>query len=709
MLKRPYGENHSDGVLWEDAPVWFTPDRSFARVTANAQSTGTSGPDLLGGTSGADSIQGGEGGDVINGGGGDDVLFGFGRQDRNVGAGAIEATLVASGLDNPIFALSAPGDPNRLFIAEQHTGQIKILDLGTGTVLATPFLDIDGLATSGEQGLLGMAFHPDYASNGKYYVFTNRASDGDIEVWEYTRGANPDVSDTTRKLVIRIDHSEATNHNGGWMGFGPDGYLYIATGDGGGGGDSDNDAQNIDSLLGKILRIDVNGDDFAGAGRNYAIPDDNPFVGVAGADEVFALGLRNPWRISFDPATGDMYIGDVGQGQWEEVNYIPAGQLGGANFGWHVMEGSHVFNPDTPGNPPPNDPSLWNPIFEYGHNDAGGYAVTGGYVINNGDPGGQGLYIFGDFSTGNIWTMRAGEETLTDLVLRNAQIQTDAGSLDLIASFATDGDGNLYVVGLDGEIHRLTFTQGAGDAGDWLIGGGGDDQLFGGVGNDALQGDAGVDLLRGDLGDDFLIGGSGADTLRGGDGVDTADYSASPSRVIIHLGQGTGSGGHAQGDQLIAVENLIGTNGADDFTGNSANNLLQGGGGGDAIRGSGGEDVLDGGLGQDQLTGGAAADIFVFGVAVGAVNADTVTDFVAGADLIQLDRSVFTSLAVGALAPGRLAVGTQAADSNDRIIYNATTGQLFFDPDGVGAQGQVLFATLTGAPTLTAADFIVVA
>jgi glucose/arabinose dehydrogenase len=661
---------------------------------------GNSARNTLNGTNAADTISGGEAGDVINGGGGNDTLYGFGASDRT-GGGLIDATLIASGLGRAVFAGSAPGDPNRLFVLEQDTGRINIVNANTGAVQSPPFLDIDGLATGGEQGLLGMAFRPDYATSGKFFVYTNR-TDGDIEVWEYTRGSNPNVSDTTRQLVLRIEHSSAGNHNGGWMAFGPDGYLYLAVGDGGGSGDTNNDAQRFDTLLGKILRIDVMSDDFAGdPDRNYAIPDDNPFVGVSGAaGEIFAYGLRNPWRMSFDSATGDAYIGDVGQGLWEEINYIRAGELSGVNFGWHVKEGSHVYDGGTLGNPNPNDPSLTDPIYEYGHNNGpfGGFAVTGGYVIRGSSVGGQGLYIFADYATDNIWTLAAREGGFTDLVRRNDQIVVNGGDLDNIASFAIDGSGRIYAVGLDGELHRLTFNAGAGDGHDTINGGAGNDRIWGG------------------WGDDRLTGGPGADTLRGGGGADTAIYTGSSTGVRVFLDGSAGAGGDGQGDVLIDVENLVGSARNDQLTGNGGANVLNGangvdrlvgGSGADWLVGGAGDDRLIGGGGQDLLSGGSGADAFVFSAGLSAGNVDTIGDF-GSSDFIHLAHNAFGGLTAGKLAASAFRVGAAAGDANDRIIYNATTGDLFFDNDGNGAHAQVRFATLLGSPTLTAQDFLVI-
>lgn len=735
---------------------------------------GTSGRDTLTGTSGADVISGGEGGDTVNGGAGNDVIYGYGASDVSASTGDIDAALVASGLSRPVFALSAPGDADRLFIIEQHTGQIKILDLGSGQVLAIPFLDIaDGeLTQGGEQGLLGLAFDPNYAVNGNYYVYVTNAA-GDAEVWRYTRGSNLDVSDTTRQLVISWDHPPATNHNGGWIGFGPDGYLYIATGDGGGAGDINNHAQDVNSLLGKILRIDVGADGFpADPNRNYSIPGDNPFVGVAGADEVFAIGLRNPWRISFDSVTGDMLIGDVGQNAFEEVNFIPAGTLGGRNFGWHVMEGDSIFDPDTPGNPPPGSPLFTDPIYSYAHGGGlfEGFAVTGGYVLHNADAGGQGLYIFADFATDNIWTMRAGAGTMEDLVRRNPQFVVDSGDLDQVASFAVDGSGRIYVVGLDGDIHRLTLQAGAGDAGDRLVGGGGHDRLYGGLGDDTLVGGSGADLLSGGAGldtarygdatsgvqvnltggagvgsvaagdtligvenlvgslfddhltgsggtntlnggsgDDTLNGLGGADALVGGAGIDTATYADATARVQVNLTTNTALENQAAGDTLSGIENLVGSAFNDVLVGNGAANRLRGGSGGDTLSGGSGNDSLFGGPGADMLTGGANRDAFVFHTSLGLGNIDTIVDFIVIDDVIRLESAVFAGLGpAGVLAAGRFHIGGSAADAGDRIIYNPTTGALYFDADGAGGAAQILFATLGAGLALTRADFVVI-
>lgn len=469
MPFRPFRYDHSHDA-GRAAPGWLDRDwgpawRPAGLLETDAAPASTTarpgnGADIVVGTALADGLAGGGGPDVISGGAGDDILYGFGPADRDPQSGGIQAERVAEGLARPLFAASPPGDPDRLFVVEQHTGRIVILDTVSGQLGPTPFLDLPAreIRTGGEQGLLGLAFHPDYESNGRFYVFLTNI-EGTIEVREYLRSSDPDVAEPGYTLVLSIPHPDFANHNGGWMGFGPDGRLYIAVGDGGGVGDPDNSAQDLDSLLGKMLRIDVDGDDFPDdPGRNYAIPPDNPFVGRAGADEVWAYGLRNPWRCSFDPVTGDLYIADVGQGAREELNVVPSGGPGGYNFGWHVREGDRDYDTDTPGNPSPSDPSLVEPLLVYPHVSGpdGGRSITGGYVYH-GPGGAQGQYFFADFVNNNIWTASVGPDgEALGFTNRNGQIVTDQGVVDQVTSFAVDGHGRLYAIGLDGEIFRLT-------------------------------------------------------------------------------------------------------------------------------------------------------------------------------------------------------------------------------------------------------------
>ena len=490
---------------------------------------GLSASDTLVGGAGNDTLSGGEGGDTLTGGAGNDVLFGYGASDKIAGSGDITATRVASGYAAPVFVTSAPGDPDRLYVVEKG-GTIKILDPATGVTNAANFLTIPAaqLQTGGEQGLLSVAFHPNYATNGKFYVFVVNAA-GNLEVRQYDRSTtNPDQANAgSSNVILTIPHPTNGNHNGGWLGFGPDGYLYISTGDGGSGGDPPNNAQNLNVLLGKILRIDVNSDAFAtDPARDYAIPTDNPFAATAGADEIWAYGLRNAWRPSFDRLTGDLYIADVGQDQWEEVNYQPAG-VGGVNYGWVVKEGTHVFDPTRPGNPAPTSPVLTDPVIEYPHasGGTGGFSVTGGYVYRGQSAGMQGVYLYADFVTDQVWSFRVVDGKAVDAANRTSQFVTSGGTVDQIASFGEDGRGNLYIVGLDGEIFRINPQEGAGDGADVLNGAAGMDRILGGVGNDTLRGGDDADTLFGGGQDDLIDGGLGKDNLSGGAGADIFDFN----------------------------------------------------------------------------------------------------------------------------------------------------------------------------------------
>ncbi len=624
--------------------------------------TGTDGADVLSGGGLADFLEGLQGADTLLGGGGDDVIYG--AQPTAAGADLIQAVRVASGLTAPLFAASAPGDPNRLFYLEKDTGRIGILN-ASGQLVGT-FLDIPDaeFSRTGEQGVLGFAFHPDYAVNGRLYVNLTNAA-GDTEIWEYTRSAsNPDAADPTSKRLILTFDQPFQNHNGGWLGFGPDGLLYIASGDGGGAGDPQNNAQNPNNLLGKILRIDVNRDDFpTDATRNYGIPADNPFAGAqAGADEIWVMGLRNPWRPSFDSATGDFYIADVGQGAREEVNVIRSGQgpsLGRVlNFGWDYREGTLPFEGTAPA-------GLIDPVLEYSHTL--GRSITGGYVYRG--PGGtQGHYWFADFITGRVWTARIDAAgAATDFIERTPQIQVPLGTLNSIASFAVDGLGRLYAIGIDGEIFRLDpgLTSGdagdlifAGDGADTVLGDPGDDTVYGGEGADLIHGGQGADRLLGEAGADTMLGGAAADTLFEQDGDDQAFGDAGADLIYGGLGDDTAYGG-ADGDTLVGeggadvlagedgADQLFGGADADQLYGGTANDTLYGGDGFDVLNGGDGADVLAGeaggdlivgGAGGDLLIGGAGGDRFLYLAASDSTNAapDFVVDFTPGADVVDL-------------------------------------------------------------------------
>ncbi|HWM31860.1 MAG TPA: PQQ-dependent sugar dehydrogenase [Methyloceanibacter sp.] len=511
----------------------------------------------------ANLITGSDGANTLTGTSGDDVIYGYNPDaSTHRTATSITAERVASGLDQPLFAGAPKGDPSRLFIVEKK-GVIKILDLDSGNVLATPFLDVSGeVQMTGEKGLLGLAFDPDFADNGFFYVnLINLA--GDTEVRRYSVSADPDVADpASETLILTFDQPNSSSHKAGWIGFGPDGHLYIASGDGGGAGDPNNNAQNVNSLLGKILRVDVSADAFPDPLRNYAIPADNPFVDTAGADEIYALGLRNPFRDSFDRALGTFFIADVGQKTWEEINL---GQ-NGANYGWKVFEGPERFSDGnlTAG-------TRVDPIHIYPQDV--GQSVIGGYVYRGEGEALQGQFIFADFTAGTISALRKSGSSWIATDLTN-KIDTDSGAINLPSSFGEDGFGNLYVVDLDGEVFKLTPNSQSNDLGDTLSGGAGNDMLFAGSGND------------------ILIGGSGADLLNGGLGMDTASYAASPQAVTVNLQTGVGLGGDAEGDRLQGIENLIGSAHGDTLIGNGANNVFQPGSGADTVNGNGRIDTV---------------------------------------------------------------------------------------------------------------------
>jgi glucose/arabinose dehydrogenase len=370
-------------------------------------------------------------------------------------AQAIGTVRVADGLLKPLYVTAPKGDP-RLFIVEQTTADIKILK--NGSVLATPFIDLTPVVNNvgNERGLLGLAFHPNYESNGFFYAsFTAGASPGASRVVRYTRSAsNPDVADPASAFQILAVAQPFSNHNGGCIQFGPDGYLYIGFGDGGSANDPGCRAQNPGDWMGKMLRIDVDG------GSPYAVPATNPFVGVAGwQPEIWSLGWRNPWRFSFDRLNGDIYVGDVGQDAIEEISYQPAGQ-GGLNYGWKLMEGTgcktsagcSTINPP----PPCNSPLYTNPIHTI--NQVGSIcSVTGGYVYRGcAMPELQGTYFFADFCAATIWSFKWDGVNKTDFLNRTAELAPGGGlSIASITSFGEDGFGELYICDQGGEIFKI--------------------------------------------------------------------------------------------------------------------------------------------------------------------------------------------------------------------------------------------------------------
>jgi hypothetical protein len=366
------------------------------------------------------------------------------RGSQNVSTATVHVTLqpVTTSLSSPVFVTNAHDGTNRLFIIEQ-AGVIKVLQPGSST--PTVFLNISSKVLSGgEQGLLGLAFHPQFPTNRRFFVNYTRTGDGATVVAEYQASASdPNVADTNETVILTIDQPFA-NHNGGMVEFGPDGFLYIGMGDGGSGNDPGNRAQNIDELLGKILRIDI---DHPNGSIPYSSPPSNPFFGsTPGRDEIYAVGMRNPWRFSFDRGTGDLYVGDVGQALREEIDIV---SLGG-NYGWRVFEGTLCTNLD-----PPlcNGGNYIAPIAEYSHTPGTGgrCSIIGGYVyrgVTSTLP--VGVYVYGDLCTGEIFMLQGGQQRLLlDPTL-------------LISSFGEDEAGEVYVVELANTVYRLTTQSGPG-------------------------------------------------------------------------------------------------------------------------------------------------------------------------------------------------------------------------------------------------------
>lgn len=358
----------------------------------------------------------------------------------------LDAVAPASGLNAPLFAASPPNDAVRLFVVEQG-GAIRILDRATGALIST-FLDISGLVTAGgEQGLLGLAFDPGYGSNGRFYVnYTDLNGDSVVARYLVNPG-NPNVALPAQDLTILTLDQPFSNHNGGMLAFGPDGFLYVGFGDGGSGGDPDDRAQNLGSLFGKLLRIDV-GQAGPPPGLPYAVPSTNPCVGRSGIrGEIWSSGLRNPWRFTFDRTLGDLYVADVGEAEREEVTVSPVAGGGGRgwNYGWNVTEGTLCF----PSQAPCDRTGLALPHVEYDHGQ--GCSITGGYVYRGtAIPALQGTYFYGDFCGGFVRSFRFANGQASD----HFEWTTLAPGGN-ISSFAQDALGELYVITLQGGLFRI--------------------------------------------------------------------------------------------------------------------------------------------------------------------------------------------------------------------------------------------------------------
>jgi glucose/arabinose dehydrogenase len=360
----------------------------------------------------------------------------------DIGGGSLyRAEPFLDGLDRPLFLTQAPGDASHHYLLEQ-SGRVRLAL--NGELQAEPFLDLSDEVFDpterggGERGLLGLAFHPGFKENRRFFVnFTDR--EGHTRVVEYHAPGSDRADPASARLVLKIEQPY-TNHNGGCIEFGPDGFLYVGMGDGGDKGDPDNRAQDLSTLLGKLLRIDVDGQ------QPYGIPPGNPFVGIKGArPEIWSYGLRNPWRFSWDPATGDLWIADVGQKSWEEINMEPAGDPGGRNYGWRLREGAHCFDP-------PEDceqPGLVDPVFEYSH-ATGGCSITGGYLYRGDElPGLRGKYLFADWCAGKVWVF-------DPVTARHETVLKEMGP---VTSFGRGLDGELFLCVGDGKVFRLAAKQ----------------------------------------------------------------------------------------------------------------------------------------------------------------------------------------------------------------------------------------------------------
>jgi glucose/arabinose dehydrogenase len=374
------------------------------------------------------------------------------------GAGAQQLTAVRlpATFTRPVFVNSPPGDLNRIFVVEQRgsggvssQAYVRIFNLQSGSVNATPFLVVTGLGTNTEQGLLGMAFDPNYANNGLFYVsYTASPGQGISHITRYHVSANPDVADASSGVDVLTLTQPFNNHNGGWIGFGPDGYLYAGFGDGGNETDPNNIGQNPTTMLAKILRIDV-------SSLPYTIPPTNPWFGQSGVvQETWAWGLRNPWRPSFDRATGDFWIADVGQDTWEEINFQRRAQnppFTAQNYGWRCYEGNVAYNQSA------GCSSVYTfPFYVYQHL-SNLCSITGGYVYRGcAMPSLRGTYFFADYCTARIWSLRYDGATISEFTERTSELAPVGGpAITGVMSFGEDGAGEIYICGSGGNVFKI--------------------------------------------------------------------------------------------------------------------------------------------------------------------------------------------------------------------------------------------------------------
>ena len=374
---------------------------------------------------------------------------------------SLSSELVSDGFKKPVFVISYPTDASILYVVEQ-AGKIIVLD--SGQKKSKPFFNINKRVVNpfrpgDERGLLGFAFHPDHENNKKFYI-NYIDNDGHTIVSEFIAQSKYKADHNSERILLRLEQPYG-NHNGGHIEFGKDGYLYIAIGDGGAAGDPLDSGQDLTSLFGKVIRIDING-------SPYSIPKSNPFYGIKNArEEIWAWGLRNVWRFSFDKKTGDIYYGDVGQNKWEEVNFEPASSSGGNNYGWRQMEASYCFEPKEnckrdgmvlPIIEYPND--AYHPAFALGRKNqlnVEGCSVTGGYVYRGKKlKGFEGVYFFGDYCSGNIWSFKVIDGKANEFKNRTEEINIADGEFtNYISSFGQDADGEIYIVDYNGAVYKI--------------------------------------------------------------------------------------------------------------------------------------------------------------------------------------------------------------------------------------------------------------
>jgi glucose/arabinose dehydrogenase len=374
------------------------------------------------------------------------LLFGFAQ----LSLGDLATELVSKGLERPVWAGAPDSVKGKLWVMEQ-AGTVWIVDLKTGERAKKPFLEITDSVTrkSNEQGLLGLAFSPDFEKSGRYYVNYNEKG-GDTRIVRFV-SKDGVTTDASKGETILKYKQPFGNHNGGWLDFGPDGMLYIATGDGGAANDPKNLAQDLSSHLGKLLRLDVSGD------KGYKSPASNAFAGTKGAlPEIHAYGLRNPWRCSFDRETGDFWIGDVGQNKWEEINFVAKDEAGGLNFGWRLREGDIKTPLKGVGGEKPKENH--EPVYVYTHGSGAteGLSVTGGYVYRGSKIGGlKGRYVFADYQNPRIWSFEMKGGKATGFTDHTSELQPEGGRINLISSFGEDAEGELYITDLSGAVYRI--------------------------------------------------------------------------------------------------------------------------------------------------------------------------------------------------------------------------------------------------------------